>query len=103
VKHPPVTGKGALPRLRRSDFREAGVAIDASGWQGVAVPAARRPEIPLQAIGCAREAIAQQTCATNSPLQGLDAASSTAAGFRRLSRRGAKWIRVAKSANIKVE
>jgi tripartite-type tricarboxylate transporter receptor subunit TctC len=100
-----VTGKARLAALPDvPTFEEAGVAIDASGWQGVAVPAGTPPEIIAKLSDALAKTIAQQDVRDKFASQGLDAASSTSAELSALIRAEVpKWIRVAKSANIKVE
>ena len=100
-----VTGKtrlAALPDV--PTFEEAGVTLDASGWQGVAVPAGTPPEIIAKLSEALAKTIALQEVRDKFASQGLDAAPSTAAEFSALIRSEVpKWIRIAKSANIKVE
>jgi tripartite-type tricarboxylate transporter receptor subunit TctC len=100
-----VTGKTRLATLPDvPTFEEAGLAIDASGWQGIAVPAGTPPEVIAKLSDALAKTIAQQDVRDRFATLGLDAASSTAAEFSALIRSEVpKWIRVAKSANIKVE
>ena len=97
-----VTGKARLAALPDvPTFEEAGVPIDASGWQGVAVPAGTPPEIIAKLSDALAKTIAQQDARDKFASQGLDAAPSTAAEFLALIRSEVpKWIRIAKSANM---
>jgi tripartite-type tricarboxylate transporter receptor subunit TctC len=100
-----VTGKARLAALPEvPTFEEAGMPLDASGWQGVAVPAGT----PREAIAKLSEALARTIALAEVrekfALQGLDAAPSTSEQFAAHIRAEVeKWVRVAKSANIKVE
>jgi tripartite-type tricarboxylate transporter receptor subunit TctC len=100
-----VSGKtrlAALPDV--PTFEEAGLAIDASGWQGVAVPAGTPPDVIAKLSDALAKTIAQPDVREKFAAQGLDASPSTAAEFSALIRTEVpKWIRVARSANIKVE
>jgi len=100
-----VTGKARLAALPEvPTFEEAGLAIDASGWQGVAVPAGTPPEVVAKLSDALAKTIAQPDVRDKFATQGLDAASSSAEEFSAHIRAEVpKWIRVAKSANIKVE
>ena len=101
-----VTGKvrlAALPDV--PTFDEAGLAgIDASGWQGVAVPAGTPREVIAQLADALAKAIAQPDIREKFAAQGLDAASMTPDEFSAHIRSEVpKWARLAKSANIKIE
>ena len=101
-----VTGKtrlAALPDV--PTFEEAGVAIDASGWQGVAVPAGHAARNHCESYRTRwRKQSRSRTCATSSPRRDSMPCPRRPKQFRRSSApRYEKWIRVAKSANIKVE
>jgi len=101
-----VTGKARLAALPDvPTFDEAGLpGMDASGWQGVAVPAGT----PREAIATLSEAlaktIAQPDVREKFATQGLEAAPSTAEEFlAHIRSEVPKWARLAKSANIKIE
>jgi len=100
-----VTGKtrlAALPEV--PTFEEAGIALDATGWQGVAVPAGTPREAIVRLSEALMKVIALPEVRERFATQGLDAASSTPEQFSAHIRSEVdKWIRVAKSANIKVE
>jgi tripartite-type tricarboxylate transporter receptor subunit TctC len=100
-----VTGKARLAELPDvPTFEEAGFAIDASGWQGIAVPVGTPPEVIAKLSDALAKTIALQEVRDKFASQGLDAAPSTAAEFSALIRSEVpKWIRVARTANIKVE
>ena len=101
-----VSGKtrlAALPDV--PTFDEGGVpGVEATGWQGVAVPAGT----PREAIARLSEALARtmalQEVRDKFAQQGLDAASSSADEMTaHIRTEVAKWSRIARSANIKVE
>lgn len=101
-----VSGKtrlAALPDV--PTFAEAGLpGVDASGWQGIAVPAGT----PREAIAKLSEALARTIALPEIrekfAQQGLDPATSTADELSaHIRSEVAKWTRIAKSANIKVE
>ena len=101
-----VSGKTRLAVLPDvPTFDEAGVnGVDASGWQGIAVPAGT----PREAIAKLSEALAKTIALPEVrdkfATQGLDAASSTADEFSaHIRTEVAKWGRIAKNANIKVD
>jgi tripartite-type tricarboxylate transporter receptor subunit TctC len=100
-----VTGKtrlAALPDV--PTFEEAGVPIDASGWQGVAVPTGTPREAILKLSDAVAKAVAQPDVRDKFASQGLDAASSTPDQMTAHIRSEVeKWIRVAKTANIKID
>jgi tripartite-type tricarboxylate transporter receptor subunit TctC len=100
-----VTGNARLAALPDvPTFAEAGVPIDASGWQGIAVPAGTPPEAIAKLSAALAKTIALPEVRERFATQGLDAASSSAEEFAaHIRSEVAKWIRVAKSANIKVE
>jgi tripartite-type tricarboxylate transporter receptor subunit TctC len=101
-----VSGKARLAVLPDvPTFDEGGVAgVDASGFQGIVVPAGT----PREAIAKLSEAlariIAQPEVREKFATQGLDPASSTAEDFSVFIRTEvAKWGLIAKKANIKVD
>jgi tripartite-type tricarboxylate transporter receptor subunit TctC len=100
-----VTGNARLAALPDvPTFAEAGVPIDASGWQGVAVPTGTPPEAIAKLSTALAKTIALPEVRERFATQGLDAASSSAEQFSaHIRSEVAKWIRVAKTANIKVE
>ena len=100
-----VTGNARLAALPDvPTFAEAGVPIDASGWQGIAVPVGTAPEAIAKLSAALAKTIALPEVRERFATQGLDAASSSAEEFAaHIRSEVAKWIRVAKSANIKVE
>ena len=106
VKAIAVTGKvrlAALPDV--PTFAEAGLpGMDASGWQGIAVPAGTPREAIAKLSDALTKTITQQDVREKFATQGLDAAPSTAEEFSAHIRSEVpKWARLAKSANIKVE
>ena len=100
-----VTGNARLAALPDvPTFAEAGVPIDASGWQGIAVPAGTPAEAIAKLSAALAKTIALPEVRERFATQGLDAASSSADEFSaHIRSEVAKWIRVAKTANIKVE
>ena len=100
-----VTGNARLAALPDvPTFAEAGVPIDASGWQGIAVPAGTPAEAIAKLSAALAKTIALPEVRERFATQGLDAASSSAEEFAaHIRAEVAKWIRVAKTANIKVE
>ena len=101
-----VSGKvrlAALPDV--PTFDEAGLpGMDASGWQGIAVPAGTPREIIAKLADALQKAVAQADIREKFAAQGLDAASSTPEEFSAHIRSEVpKWTRIARSANIKVE
>ena len=100
-----VTGNARLAALPDvPTFAEAGVPIDASGWQGIAVPAGTPAEAIAKLSAALAKTIALPEVRERFATQGLDAASSNAKEFSaHIRSEVAKWIRVAKTANIKVE
>jgi tripartite-type tricarboxylate transporter receptor subunit TctC len=101
-----VSGKTRLAVLPEvPTFDEAGVAgVDASGWQGIAVPAGTPRETIAKLSEALAKTIALQEIRDKFATQGLDAAPSTAEEFSaHIRSEVAKWDRIAKSANIKVD
>lgn len=100
-----VTGKtrlAALPDV--PTFEEAGVPIDASGWQGIAVPVGTPRPIVLRLSDALAKAMASAEVREKFAAQGLDAATMTADEFTAHVRSEVpKWTRIAKAANIKAE
>ncbi|MFM9983267.1 MAG: Bug family tripartite tricarboxylate transporter substrate binding protein [Burkholderiales bacterium] len=106
VKAIAVSGKTRLATLPDTPtFEEAGLKdFDASGWQGVLVPAGTPPA----AIAKLNEALVKTLALTEVrekfATQGLDAASGTPAEFAAFIRaENEKWGKVAKTANIKLD
>jgi len=101
-----VTGKARLAALPDvPTFDEAGLpGMDASGWQGVAVPAGTPREAIAKLSEALAKTIAQPDVREKFATQGLEAAPSTAEEFSAHIRSEVpKWARLAKSANIKIE
>jgi tripartite-type tricarboxylate transporter receptor subunit TctC len=101
-----VSGKtrlAALPDV--PTFDEAGVAgIDASGWQGIAVPAGTPHAIITRLSAVLAKTIALPEVQERFSTQGLDPAVMTAEQFGAfIHTEVAKWKAIAKTANIKVE
>ncbi len=100
-----VSGKtrlAALPDV--PTFEEAGFPIDASGWQGIAVPTGTPPDVIARLSDALAKTIALPEVREKFASQGLDAVPMTAGAFTAFIRTEVpKWIAVAKSANIKVE
>ena len=101
-----VTGKQRLASLPEiPTFEQAGVqGVDAGGFQGVLAPAGTPPAAVAKLSDALQKALAQPEVRERFAQQGLDAAPSTPAEFAAFIRSEiAKWARVAKEANIKVE
>jgi tripartite-type tricarboxylate transporter receptor subunit TctC len=101
-----VSGKTRLAVLPDvPTFDEAGVAgMDASGWQGIVVPAGTPREAIAKLSDALAKTIALPEVKDKFATQGLDATSSTAAEFSaHIRSEVAKWGEIAKSANIKVD
>jgi tripartite-type tricarboxylate transporter receptor subunit TctC len=101
-----VTGArrlAALPDV--PTFAEAGLkGFDASGWQGVLVPAGTPPAAVAALSDALLKALAQSEVRERFATQGLDAAPSTPEQFgAHIRSEIEKWGRIAKSANIKAE
>jgi tripartite-type tricarboxylate transporter receptor subunit TctC len=101
-----VTGAkrlAALPDV--PTFEEAGLkGFDASGWQGVLVPAGTPPAAVATLSEALLKALAQPEVRERFASQGLDAAPSTPEQFgTHIRTEIEKWGRIAKSANIKAE
>ena len=101
-----VTGKARLASLPDAPtFEQAGLSgVDASGFQGVLAPAGTPPEAVAKLSDALNKALAQPEVRERFAAAGLDVASSSPAEFAAFIRSEiAKWARVAKEANIKVE
>ena len=101
-----VTGTKRLSTLPEvPTFAEAGYpGVDASGWQGVAVPAGT-PAEPIRRLSEAvAKAVSQPDVRERFASQGLDAAPSTPEQFATHIRSEVeKWTRLARASNIKVD
>ncbi len=101
-----VTGKTRLATLPEvPTFDEAGVTgIDASGWQGIAVPTGTPRAVIDKLSAAVAKAISDPEVRARFATQGLDPAVMTADQFSAHIRSEVpKWTRIAKSANIKVD
>ncbi|HEY6965986.1 MAG TPA: tripartite tricarboxylate transporter substrate binding protein [Burkholderiales bacterium] len=101
-----VTGKARLASLPEvPTFDQAGLAgVDASGFQGVLAPAGTPPEAVARLSDALNKALAQPEVKERIAANGLDVATSTPAEFAAFIRSEiAKWGRVAKEANIRIE
>src|SRR5262245_19664017 len=101
-----VTGKARLAALPDvPTFEQAGLAgVDASGFQGVLAPAGTPPEAVAKLSDALNKALAQPELKERFAAAGLEVASSSPAEFAAFIRSEiAKWGRVAKEANIKVD
>ena len=101
-----VTGKARLASLPDvPTFEQAGLAgVDASGFQGVLAPAGTPPEAVAKLSDALNKALAQPEVRERFAAAGLDVASSSPAEFAAFIRSEiAKWGRVAKEANIKLD
>ena len=101
-----VTGKARLASLPDvPTFDQAGLAgVDASGFQGVLAPAGTPPEAVARLSDALNKALAQPDVKERIAANGLDVATSTPAEFAAFIRSEiAKWGRVAKEANIRIE
>lgn len=101
-----VTGKARLASLPDvPTFEQAGLAgVDASGFQGVLAPAGTPPEAVAKLSQALNAALAQPEVKERFAANGLDVASSTPAEFAAFIRSEiAKWGKVAREANIKVD
>lgn len=101
-----VTGKTRLATLPEvPTFDEAGITgIDASGWQGIAVPTGTPRAVIDKLSAALAKAISDPEVRARFATQGLDPAVMTADQFSAHIRSEVpKWTRIAKSANIKVD
>ena len=100
-----VTGKTRLASLPDvPTFEQGGFSVDASGFQGVLAPAGTPPEAVAKLSQALNAALAQPEVKEKFATAGLETVSSTPAEFAAFIRSEiAKWGRVAKEANIKIE
>jgi tripartite-type tricarboxylate transporter receptor subunit TctC len=78
--------------------------VDASGFQGVLAPAGTPPEAVAKLSQALNAALAQPDLKEKFAAAGLETVSSTPAEFAAFIRSEiAKWAKVAKEANIKVD
>ncbi|MEO5771988.1 MAG: tripartite tricarboxylate transporter substrate-binding protein, partial [Burkholderiaceae bacterium] len=78
--------------------------VDASGWQGIAVPTGTPRPIVDKLSAAVAKAIADPEVRARFATQGLDPAVMSADEFSAHIRSEVpKWIRIAKRANIKVD
>jgi tripartite-type tricarboxylate transporter receptor subunit TctC len=100
-----VTGKARLASLPDvPTFEQAGLSVDASGFQGVLAPAGTPPEAVAKLSQALNAALAQPEVKERFAGAGLETVSSTPAEFAAFIRNEiAKWAKVAKEANIKID
>jgi tripartite-type tricarboxylate transporter receptor subunit TctC len=100
-----VTGKARLASLPDvPTFEEAGLSVEAGGFQGVLAPAGTPPEAVARLSQALNAALAQPDLKEKFANAGLDTVSSTPAEFGAFIRSEiAKWGRVAKEANIRID
>jgi tripartite-type tricarboxylate transporter receptor subunit TctC len=100
-----VTGSARLASLPDvPTFEQAGLSVPASGFQGVLAPAGTPPEAVARLSQALNAALAQPEVKEKFSAAGLETVSSTPAEFAAFIRGEiAKWARVAKEANIKLE
>ena len=100
-----VTGKTRLASLPDvPTFEQGGFSVDASGFQGVLAPAGTPPEAVAKLSQALNAALAQTDLKEKFAAAGLDTVSSTPAEFGAFIKSEiAKWAKVAKEANIKVD
>ena len=106
VKAIAVSGKKRLAALPDTPtFEEAGLKdFDASGWQGVLVPAGTPPAAIAKLNEALVKTLGLSDVRERFATQGLDAAASTPAEFATHIRAEIeKWGKVAKTANIKID
>ena len=106
VKAIAVSGKTRLATLPDTPtFDEAGLKdFDASGWQGVLVPAGTPPATIARLADALVKALAQPEVRERFASQGLEVASSTPEQFgAHIRAEIEKWARVAKTAGIKLD
>ncbi len=86
-------------------FDEAGVTgVEASGWQGVAVPAGTPREVIAKLSEALYKTISLPEVRDKFATQGLEAAPMTADEFSAHIRKEVpKWAQIARSANIKID
>ena len=100
-----VTGKTRLASLPDvPTFEQGGFSVDASGFQGVLAPAGTPPEAVARLSDALNKALTDPQVKERIAANGLDVATSTPAEFATFIRSEiAKWGRVAKEANMKVD
>jgi len=100
-----VTGKARLASLPDvPTFEQGGLSVDASGFQGVLAPAGTPPDAVAKLSQALNAALAQPDVKEKFAAAGLDTVSSTPAEFAAFIRSEiAKWGKVAKEANIKID
>ncbi|HTP63708.1 MAG TPA: tripartite tricarboxylate transporter substrate binding protein [Burkholderiales bacterium] len=101
-----VTGKTRLASLPDvPTFDQGGLpGVDASGFQGVLAPAGTPPEAVAKLSDALNKALAQPEVKERFAANGLDVASSSPAEFAAfIHAEIAKWGRVAKDANIRLD
>ena len=100
-----VTGKTRLASLPDvPTFEQAGLSVEAGGFQGVLAPAGTPPEAVAKLSQALNAALAQPELREKFTAAGLDTVSSTPAEFASFIRGEiVKWGRVAKEADIKID
>ncbi len=100
-----VTGSTRLASLPDvPTFEQAGLNVPAGGFQGVLAPAGTPPEAVARLSQALNAALAQPEVKEKFAAAGLEAVSSTPAEFAAFIRSEiAKWAKVAKEANIRIE
>jgi tripartite-type tricarboxylate transporter receptor subunit TctC len=100
-----VTGSTRLASLPDvPTFEQAGLSVPAGGFQGVLAPAGTPPEAVAKLSQALNAALAQPELKEKFAAAGLETVSSSPAEFAAFIRGEiAKWGRVAKEANIKIE
>jgi tripartite-type tricarboxylate transporter receptor subunit TctC len=100
-----VTGNTRLASLPDvPTFEQAGLNVPAGGFQGVLAPAGTPPEAVAKLSQALNAALAQPEVREKFSAAGLETVSSTPAEFAAFIRAEiAKWGKVAKEANIKIE
>jgi tripartite-type tricarboxylate transporter receptor subunit TctC len=100
-----VTGKARLASLPDvPTFEQAGLSVDASGFQGVLAPAGTPPQAIARLSQALNAALAQPEVKERFSAAGLETVSSTPEEFGAFIRSEiAKWGRIAKEANIRLD
>jgi tripartite-type tricarboxylate transporter receptor subunit TctC len=101
-----VTGLKRLPALPEvSTFDEQGLkGYEATGWQGIAVPAGTPPEVIARLAEALQKTMADPAVREKFTAQGAEPTPSTPEAFARHIRAEIeKWTRIARAANIKIE
>jgi tripartite-type tricarboxylate transporter receptor subunit TctC len=100
-----VTGSTRLASLPDvPTFEQAGFNVPAGGFQGVLAPAGTPPEAVAKLSQALNAALNQPEVKEKFSAAGLDAVTSTPAEFGTFIRAEiAKWARVAKEANIRID